>query len=186
MSHGLSKRGIRCVAPALPYWQRHALGASDLWVAGEPPTSAAIVDTSDKQSATSVGAVASAATSDPMAAAGHTALQEEVKGYVLLDIAENNIQFPIIQTQLRSCRSDTNTKIGRYTSMLGWMPLRVAIARLYSQLLDLQSGIDPEHIVVSAGCGALIQNLCMTLLDPGDSVLLPTPVSVRHSMMCSM
>ena len=35
--------------------------------------------------------------------------------------------------------------------------------------------LDPEKLVVGAGCNAMLENLFLTLCDAGDCVLLPSP-----------
>jgi aspartate/methionine/tyrosine aminotransferase len=35
--------------------------------------------------------------------------------------------------------------------------------------------MDPEGIVVGAGCNAVLENLCLALAEPGEGVLIPTP-----------
>ena len=44
------------------------------------------------------------------------------------------------------------------------------------ELCGLRPGqLDREGLIVGAGCNAVLENLCITLADAGDAVLIPTP-----------
>lgn len=54
---------------------------------------------------------------------------------------------------------------------------RIAISIYLEKILKIPSGfkLDTDGIVLGAGCNAVLENLCFTLTEPGDAVLLPTP-----------
>ncbi|KAL7468042.1 hypothetical protein ACHAXS_008272 [Conticribra weissflogii] len=35
--------------------------------------------------------------------------------------------------------------------------------------------MNPENIILGAGCNAVLENLCMCLVEPGEAVMIPTP-----------
>lgn len=50
------------------------------------------------------------------------------------------------------------------------------MASYIEQLLDLKaSRLRKENLIVGAGCNAVLENLCFTLAEAGESVLIPTP-----------
>jgi len=43
-------------------------------------------------------------------------------------------------------------------------------------LLDLDGGsLDPDGLVIGAGCNAVLENLCVSLAEPGQGVMIPLP-----------
>jgi aspartate/methionine/tyrosine aminotransferase len=42
-------------------------------------------------------------------------------------------------------------------------------------LLNLDAPLDPNGIVIGAGCNAVLENLCVALADPGQGVMIPLP-----------
>lgn len=67
---------------------------------------------------------------------------------------------------------------GSYDSMLGRQSLREAFAAFMTQSLlgdRIPVKIDPNHLCISSGCGAIISHLGSLLLESGDGILLPTP-----------
>ena len=50
------------------------------------------------------------------------------------------------------------------------------VAHLRKHLVALQGVmVDPEHLTLSAGAGAILDNLFFMLGNPGDGVLIPAP-----------
>ncbi len=66
----------------------------------------------------------------------------------------------------------------RYTPAPGLPPLREAIASVTSR--TAQATIDPAQVVVSNGGKHALFNVFMTLLDPGDEVIVPAPYWVSY------
>jgi aspartate/methionine/tyrosine aminotransferase len=63
-----------------------------------------------------------------------------------------------------------------YQPTSGRDDLKKSLASYIEDLCDLGSGrIRQEGLIVGAGCNAVLENLCMTLADVGDGVLVPTP-----------
>ena len=54
--------------------------------------------------------------------------------------------------------------------------MRNAMAKYIEELMGLPDGrLDPEGLVVGAGCNAVLENLCLCLAEPGEAVLIPKP-----------
>ena len=60
-----------------------------------------------------------------------------------------------------------------YTPALGIWPLREALAARYRDRYGV--AVDPSRIVITAGASAALMLACLTLIDPGDEVLLTDP-----------
>ena len=69
-----------------------------------------------------------------------------------------------------------------YQPTAGRASFRQAMASYIEDLVQLSDAaaaascrLDVDGLVVGAGCNAVLENLCFTLADPGDTVLIPTP-----------
>ena len=71
-----------------------------------------------------------------------------------------------------------------YQPTAGRASFRQAMASYIEDLVQLSDSaaatssslkLDVDGLVVGAGCNAVLENLCFTLADPGDTVLIPTP-----------
>ena len=66
----------------------------------------------------------------------------------------------------------------KYTAHDGYMPLRTAIAKKLRD--DNGATYAPEQIVVGGGAKVMILAAIMSVVDPGDEVLIPTPYWVTY------
>jgi hypothetical protein len=98
-------------------------------------------------------------------------------GYVLMAVAEARTSYSPMIAKLAEVRSRAiELSTGAYDNMLGRARFRAAFAATMSRTaLAGRVGVCADQLCVSSGCGALLQQLGMLLLDPGDAVLLPTP-----------
>lgn len=62
-----------------------------------------------------------------------------------------------------------------YDDMRGRWSLRRSFSAFAERLITRGARVDPAHLCVSSGCGALISCLTQLLLNEGDAVLLPVP-----------
>lgn len=63
-----------------------------------------------------------------------------------------------------------------YQPTAGREDCKQSLAAYIEDLCSLERGrLQQEGLIVGAGCNAVLENLCFTLADPGDSVLIPTP-----------
>ena len=63
-----------------------------------------------------------------------------------------------------------------YQQTHGRLPCRESIASYMESLLDLpKSRLDVEGLVLGSGCNAVLENLCICLAEPGETVMIPTP-----------
>ncbi len=71
-----------------------------------------------------------------------------------------------------------------YTPVPGYMSLRKAI----SQKLKEENGVEfaPEQIVVSGGAKQSLCNVVLSVINPGDEVVIPTPAWVSYVEMVNL
>lgn len=76
----------------------------------------------------------------------------------------------IVEAAVQACRDQRNH---RYTPAPGLPELREAIAA--KTLRDSGLEVSPQQVIVTAGGKHAVYNALLTLLDPGDEVILPAP-----------
>jgi len=100
-------------------------------------------------------------------------------GYVVLAVAQNFLTVDTVQRRLAlAMRSAQPETTAGYDNMRGSDRLRRALAAHMQRVLapnHADGAIDPDRLCVSAGAGAVIDNLFMTITSPGDGVLIPAP-----------
>ena len=71
-----------------------------------------------------------------------------------------------------------------YTPVPGYLSLRKAIAK---KLKD-ENGVDftPEQIIVSGGAKQSLCNCILSVINPGDEVIIPTPAWVSYVEMVKL
>lgn len=72
----------------------------------------------------------------------------------------------------------------RYSPVAGYPELRKAICEKLKRENNLDYGID--QIVVSTGAKQSLSNTLLTLVNPGDEVIIPTPYWVSYSEMVTL
>src|SRR5262245_20182454 len=82
-------------------------------------------------------------------------------------------QFPIPAPLGREIVTALEQGQTNYPPSEGLPELRAAIARLYQRELGL--AVEPENVLVAGGARPLLYVAYRTLLDPGESVVYPTP-----------
>ena len=99
------------------------------------------------------------------------------QGALQLSVAENQMLEDLLVpalTEFSTAQHPFAADLIYYQPTQGRPALREAFARYLERLLQI-SPLHPKHLVVGAGCNAVLENLCMTLADPGQAVLIPTP-----------
>jgi hypothetical protein len=98
-------------------------------------------------------------------------------GALQLSVAENKMLEDLLIPSLTEFSStlDFPADAIYYQPTHGRESFRKAMAAYLEDLLQLSSQMDPEGIVVGAGCNAVLENLCLCLAGPSEGVLIPTP-----------
>lgn len=102
-----------------------------------------------------------------------------VQGILFMTVGEPDFPVPphVAEAMVKAI-SDGKT---RYTETQGILELREAIA----EKLSTENGIAarPEEVLVSVGAKQALFNALMSLLDPGDEVVIPVPYWVSYPEM---
>ena len=77
-----------------------------------------------------------------------------------------------------------NDNYHKYSPVDGYIDLKKAICKKLKRDNNLEYEID--QIVVSTGAKHSIANVCMSLINPGDEVIIPTPYWVSYSAMVKL
>ncbi|KAL3923267.1 MAG: hypothetical protein SGILL_001753 [Bacillariaceae sp.] len=100
-------------------------------------------------------------------------------GALQLSVAENQMLEDMLVPALSEFSASQKFPADAiyYQPTHGREGLRQAATGYLQDLLDLdkESQLDPDGIVVGAGCNAVLENLCISLAEPGQGVMIPTP-----------
>ena len=114
----------------------------------------------------------------PIGAMFNRAAELRAAGADLIDLS---LGEPDFDTPAHICAAGIaaiNAGQTRYTAADGSLALKQAVARKFAR----ENGLDyaPGQIVIASGAKPLIAAAMQALLDPGDEVILPTPVWTSH------
>lgn len=92
--------------------------------------------------------------------------------------------FPTPQFIKDAAKRAIDENYTRYTPVAGYMSLREAVARKIKN----ENGLDyaPEQIVVSGGAKQALCNTVLSVVNPGDEVVVPTPAWVSYMEMVKL
>ena len=77
-----------------------------------------------------------------------------------------------------------NENYHKYSPVDGFLDLKKAICKKFKR--DNNLDYNTDQIVVSTGAKQSIANVCMSLINKGDDVIIPTPYWVSYSAMVSL
>ena len=77
-----------------------------------------------------------------------------------------------------------NDNYHKYSPVDGYLDLKKSICKKFKR--DNNLDYDVDQIVVSTGAKQSIANVCMSLINKGDEVLIPTPYWVSYSAMVAL
>ena len=77
-----------------------------------------------------------------------------------------------------------NENYHKYSPVDGFLDLKKAICKKFKR--DNNLDYNTDQIVVSTGAKQSIANVCMSLINKGDEVVIPTPYWVSYSAMVSL
>ncbi|GMH72426.1 hypothetical protein TL16_g05914 [Triparma laevis f. inornata] len=104
-------------------------------------------------------------------------------GCLQVSIAENHCVAPFIVDKVNDVQRNSvfTPDMIYYQNTYGMKGCRESMAGFMSTIMDTPSKVDPEQLVIGAGCNAVLENLFMALCDPGDEILLPSPYYATFS-----
>ena len=104
-------------------------------------------------------------------------LKEKGHNVIPLSLGEPDFDTPdFIKVAAKKAIDDN---FSHYTPVPGLPELRTAISHKFKR--DNNLDYSAEQIVVSTGAKQSLANVCLSLLNPGDEVLLPTPYWVSYA-----
>ena len=112
------------------------------------------------------------------------ALELRAQGKDILSLSVGEPDFPTPRHICEAAKKAVDEGFTRYTAVPGIPELRIAAAGYFNSLYD--AGAGPEHIVISNGGKHSIFNLCQSLLNPGDHVLIPSPYWISYPSMVEL
>ena len=100
------------------------------------------------------------------------------KGHDIIALSLGEPDFNTPDFIKDAAKKAVDENFSHYTPVPGLLELRKAICNKLKR--DNQLDYEPQHIVVSTGAKQSIANLCLSLLNDGDEVLLPAPFWVSY------
>ena len=192
----LSLRGRRALTPALSYGPATMLACQRPWCVRPPANTAERLSASGARRsaprhprsppalstridpAAPLGSLFERRT--PRTPFGHgdpTRSPLDPGGYVKLSVAENVLTSDMVRERLQSpsALAAVLPPSLHYSDFRGGRPLRAALARLLEATSMQGLELDPQHITVLAGAGAVLESLFWVLAGPKEGVLVPAP-----------
>lgn len=108
----------------------------------------------------------------------------KAQGVDVINMSVGEPDFPTPQFIKDAAKLAIDENYTRYTPVAGYMSLREAVARK----LKNENGLDyaPEQIVVSGGAKQALCNTVLSVVNPGDEVIVPTPAWVSYVEMVKL
>lgn len=103
------------------------------------------------------------------------------KGVNVISLSVGEPDFNTPENVKQAAKKALDENFTRYSPVPGYPELRQAIV----DKLKNENGLvyDPSQIVVSTGAKQSLSNVILTLINPGDEVIIPTPYWVSYSEM---
>ncbi len=105
------------------------------------------------------------------------ALQAQGRDIISLGIGEPD--FTAAPAVVDAMKAAADKGLGKYGPASGIMPLREAIAQFYGE--QLGAPVDPHRVIVTNGASGALLLASLTLINPGQEVLMPDPCYPANS-----
>ena len=108
----------------------------------------------------------------------------KAKGIDVINLSVGEPDFPTPEHIKEAAKNAIDENFTFYTPVPGYLSLRKAIA----EKLKRENGLDyaPEQIVVSGGAKQALCNVILSIVNPGDEVVIPTPAWVSYVEMVKL
>lgn len=108
----------------------------------------------------------------------------KAKGIDVINLSVGEPDFPTPEHIKDAAKEAIDENFTFYTPVPGYLSLRKAIA----EKLKRENGLDyaPEQIVVSGGAKQALCNVILSIVNPGDEVVIPTPAWVSYVEMVKL
>jgi aspartate/methionine/tyrosine aminotransferase len=108
----------------------------------------------------------------------------QARGVRVLDLTVGEPDFAPPAAAVEGALAAIAGNKGRYTAASGMPELRVEVAKMIEAEFGLQYG--PDQIVVTAGAKIAIAQALLSLVNPGDQVLIPSPFWTSYPEMVKL
>ena len=102
----------------------------------------------------------------------------KAQGHNVIALSLGEPDFDTPEFIKESAKNAINNNFSHYTPVPGLLELREAISKKLKR--DNKLNYSPDQIVVSTGAKQSIANVCLSLLNSGDEVILPAPYWVSY------
>jgi aspartate aminotransferase len=109
-------------------------------------------------------------------------LKAQGKDIISLSLGEPD--FPTPDHIKIAAKKAIDDNFSYYTPVVGYLDLRESICRKFERENNLK--FTPEQIVVSTGAKQSIANAVLSIINPGDEVIIPAPYWVSYSEMIKL
>lgn len=106
------------------------------------------------------------------------------KGVDVINLSIGEPDFDTPEVIKNAAKAAIDDNITHYSPVPGFPELRDAISKKFQRDNNLE--YPPDHIVVSTGAKQSIANVILSLVNPGDEVLLPAPYWVSYLEMIKL
>jgi aspartate aminotransferase len=106
------------------------------------------------------------------------------EGKDIIHLGGGEPEFDIPESAQKEVVERLKTKRVRYTPTAGIKKLREEIVNYIKEIYDVK--VDIDNVVVSSGAKQAIYNFLLSVLDPGDEVVIIAPYWVSYTEMVSM
>jgi aspartate aminotransferase len=106
------------------------------------------------------------------------------EGKDIIHLGGGEPEFDIPESAIREVVEKLKTKRVRYTPTAGIKKLREEIVNYINEIYGVK--VDIDNVVVSSGAKQAIYNFLLSVLDPGDEVVIIAPYWVSYTEMVSM
>ncbi len=112
------------------------------------------------------------------------ALELKEQGIMVTSLAVGEPDFPTPKHICEAAKQAIDSNFCRYTAVPGIMELRKAVCGYYQNQYDLT--IEPANVIIGAGGKHALYNYIMTVVNPGDEVIIPAPYWVSYPDMVKL
>ena len=102
----------------------------------------------------------------------------KAQGHNVIALSLGEPDFDTPEFIKESAKNAIDNNYSHYTPVPGLLELREAISKKLKR--DNKLDYSPDQIVVSTGAKQSIANVCLSLLNSGDEVILPAPYWVSY------
>ncbi|KAG0237557.1 hypothetical protein BGW41_008357 [Actinomortierella wolfii] len=97
-------------------------------------------------------------------------------GIINMGVAENRLMLQELADIMRPVNTVEPVLFGYGESPSGSLQLRKNLAHnIFNRYFNPHEQVHEDHIVVSAGCSAVVDNFTFVACDPGDGIIITTP-----------